>query len=300
MKYYGVPVFYSNLIGSVCLATSVIAGPIETMDIGDHTVEFVQEGSGRPVIFVHGSLSDLSVWDQFPALFSDEFNVIAYNQRYFGAKEWPDDGSGFSITTLFDDLIAFAEGLDQGPVDLVTWSMGGEIGINVTMMRPDLFRSAVHYEPVSMLDMSGVEGYEAASEELDNKFGPVFDALEAGNENEGAFRFIEAVFDLPEGGAQTYSSASIDMWKRNARTIIPNFSTDDPPEISCDQLQEVKTPTLILIGNQTYDDFSMQGSEHAKCLGNATLQVLENVNHNGPIKDPETFSTSVMNFLRAN
>ncbi|MEE9387791.1 MAG: hypothetical protein V3U96_04210, partial [Paracoccaceae bacterium] len=92
----------------------------------------------------------------------------------------------------------------------------------------------------------------------------------------------------------------VDMWKRNARTIIPNFSADDAPVISCAELGAVMTPTLVLVGGETYQDFAMLGSEHARCLGNATLKTMPGVNHGGPLADPVEFANVIMDFLSAN
>lgn len=302
MNFAQVSIRFATTLSLCLFATSTSAANVESVQIGDHKVEFVQEGgAGRPVVFVHGAMSDMHAWDAFPELISDEFNVIAFTQRYFGDQPWPDDGSGFQITTLFDDLIAFVEVLDVGKVDLVTWSLGGEVGINATMMRPDLFRSAVHFEPVSTLDMSGVENYAAANEELGAKFGPAFEALGNGQEIDAGLLFIEGVFDLPEGEAKKFPAATVDMWKRNARTMVPNFLTsDDPPPISCADLDEVQTPTLIVMGDQTYKDFELLASEHTRCLGNAKLDVINGVNHNGPLAAPEKLSELIMDFLRAN
>ena len=53
-------------------------------DVNGARLAYVEEGSGSPVVLVHGSLSDLRTWERTRSLLAKHYRVIAYSQRYFG------------------------------------------------------------------------------------------------------------------------------------------------------------------------------------------------------------------------
>jgi pimeloyl-ACP methyl ester carboxylesterase len=79
------------------------------VEIDGVRLQYVEQGSGEAMVFVHGAPSDLS-----------KYRFLAYTQRYFGTAPWPDDGKNFSIQTLADDLTKFITSLNAGPVHLVS------------------------------------------------------------------------------------------------------------------------------------------------------------------------------------
>lgn len=62
-------------------------------------IEYVEQGEGPPLVFVHGYISDHRVWDDQIRLFSRHHKVIAPSQRYFGTRQWRDRGERFSPST---------------------------------------------------------------------------------------------------------------------------------------------------------------------------------------------------------
>jgi hypothetical protein len=56
---------------------------IRTADIGHNiALHYVEEGTGTPVIFVHGSLSDGGYWVDQIGPFAKHYRAIAYSQRH--------------------------------------------------------------------------------------------------------------------------------------------------------------------------------------------------------------------------
>jgi hypothetical protein len=80
------------------------------VDIGDGvTLHYAEQGSGVPVVFVHGSLSDYSYWDPQLSAFSGRYRAIAYSRRYNPPNQNPAI-TGYSAVTDSDDLAAFVTG----------------------------------------------------------------------------------------------------------------------------------------------------------------------------------------------
>ena len=101
---HGTPVFAARrrnayhadpfLVGSNTAAQSPegvnpCPGQIEVNGI---PMSYVDDGSGEPVVFVHGAVSDPRAWEPIRAAIADKHRFIAPTLRYFGANEWLDKG----------------------------------------------------------------------------------------------------------------------------------------------------------------------------------------------------------------
>ncbi|MEZ5478886.1 MAG: alpha/beta hydrolase [Thiolinea sp.] len=264
------------------------------MAVDGVTLPYVSEGKGSPVVFVHGAIADLRAWDAYRTIISEHHQFIAYSQRYFGTGDWPDQGENFQRATHIQDLIQFVEGLKLGPVHLVTWSYSGEIGVHAILQRPDLFLSAVHYEPVLDNLVAGVAGGANATHELFREFGPAVQAAQNQQPEDAALRFIEAVFELEPGKA--VGEAGEPMWRDNGRTVPPYLAMKPPAALDCQDLGKLAVPTLVVQGAESFTRFSMMAEEVAHCVANGLLVTMAGVNHDGPYRQPEKLAGLIKSF----
>lgn len=87
-------------------------------------LHYEDQGSGRPVVLIHGwPLSGRSWESQAPALVDAGYRVITYDRRGFGSSAQPWDG--YDYDTFAGDLNALLEHLDIQDAMLVGFSMGG-------------------------------------------------------------------------------------------------------------------------------------------------------------------------------
>src|SRR5437667_10486634 len=77
------------------------------VEINGVRLQYVEQGSGEAMVFVHGAPSDLSSWEPVREGIASKYRFLAYTQRYFGTEPWPDDGKNCSIQTLADDRTKF-------------------------------------------------------------------------------------------------------------------------------------------------------------------------------------------------
>jgi len=96
---------------------------------------YVDEGNGRPVVLVHGGMSDHRIWDDHRPIIASRYRVIAPTLRYYRTSPWSDDGRNFAVQTHADDLATFIRMLDLGPVGVVGWSYGAVIGLAMAVLR---------------------------------------------------------------------------------------------------------------------------------------------------------------------
>ncbi len=265
------------LLCLVVPTTTPWAQTAKEVEINGFRAQYVEQGSGEPMVFVHGVPSDLRSWEPVREGIAKKYRFIAYTQRYFGTLPWPDDGKNFSIPT---------------------WSFGGLVAMQAAVKNPSLVRSLILYEPnvISVLPAESAEG-KAAREERSKMLAPVIAANKAGDAVQAAKLAREAVFQLGPGGFDREPQAVQTRVLDNARTMPLIFGAPAPPAITCDMLKNFPRPTLVMRGEKTQVFFVLISEAISKCIPAAQLVVLQNVNHNGPSRDPAAFTGAIFEFL---
>lgn len=271
---------------------------IKEVEVNGVRLQYLDQGSGEPVVFVHGVISDHRAWEPVRDEIARKYRFIALTQRYFGTGAWKDDGTKYSVATFSDDLAKFITSLDVGPVHLVGWSFGGQIAATAAMNNPPLVRRLILYEPtvLSVLPADSTEG-KVAREDRGKIFAPAAAASKAGDPVKATRLLLEAVFQLPPGGSDREPQAFQTMLDDNARTIPLVFAAPPPPDLTCDMLKNFTRPTLVMRGEKTQPSYAMTSEAIGKCVPGAVQIVLPNVNHDGPVRDPGAFSAAVLDFL---
>src|SRR6266853_3217478 len=116
-------------------------------------LHYVERGSGLPVVFVHGSLSDGGFWkDQLGPFVASGYRAIAYSRR-FNPPNTNIPQPGYSAATDADDLAALIEKLQLGKVHVVGHSYGARSALCLAVKHPELVRTLALAEPpaVSLL-----------------------------------------------------------------------------------------------------------------------------------------------------
>jgi pimeloyl-ACP methyl ester carboxylesterase len=279
------------------MAEAATAPAAKEVEVNGVRLPYVEQGSGKPVVLVHGAVADLRVWEPVREALAQNHRVIAYTQRYFGAAPWPDEGKAFSVATHADDLAKFVTYLNAGPVHLVGWSYGGTVAAVAAVNNPRLVASLVLYEPAlgTVLVPESPEAKQAAAERAP-MFGPAVAASNAGDHVQATLRLIEGVFQLPPGEAARQPEQWQAMWRDNARTV-PLLFAAPPPAATCDMLQGFTKPTLVLIGEETKSFFPVIAERVRACIPGAERVILSGVNHDAPVRDPAGFSAVVSQFV---
>ncbi len=98
-------------------------------------------GTGEPLLLLHGGYYDVNAWsNQIPEL-SKHFRVIAVDSRGHGSST--DGDQPLSYQLLTSDIIALMDYLKIPKVDVVGWSDGGVIAIQMGIYYPSRIKRAV-------------------------------------------------------------------------------------------------------------------------------------------------------------
>lgn len=269
------------------------------VEVNGAHLQYIEQGSGEPIVFVHGAPHDLRAWEPVREAIAKRYRFIAYTQRYFGTKPWPDEGKNYSIATHADDLVKFITSLNSGPVHLVGWSHGGVVAMSAAISDPSLVSSLVLYEAgmVSVLPADSPEG-KTAREDRARIFGPVGAAAsETGDFINAAKLLQEVVFGLQPGEFSSLPEDLKTVLLDNARVVPLIFAAPPPPAITCETLKDFTRPTLVMWGENTRECWSLPSKAIAKCVPGAQQVILKNVGHDGPVRDPAAFMAAIFEFL---
>jgi pimeloyl-ACP methyl ester carboxylesterase len=120
---------------------------IRTADVDGAALAYLEQGDGEPVVFVHGSASDLRTWKQQLPAVGASYRAIAYSRRYARPNEDLEPGAEDPMLQHVDDLVAFLQEREAAPAHLVGHSFGAFVALLVAIRSPRLVRSLVLAEP---------------------------------------------------------------------------------------------------------------------------------------------------------
>ena len=117
------------------------------LDIHGSLLEYTEQGSGHPLVLIHGSASDCRTWTAQQAEFAKRYRAIAYSRRHHWPNEPIPDGADYSMSEHLDDLETLVGALDAAPAHLVGHSYGAFLALLLAIRKPHLVRSLVLTEP---------------------------------------------------------------------------------------------------------------------------------------------------------
>ncbi len=97
---------------------------MKQVSIGGANWSYEEQGSGPPVVLIHGFPLDRRLWAGVALELSKSFRVLSIDLPGFGQSSL---GSGFTIASLADGIADFARQLQLGPFALTGLSMGGYV-----------------------------------------------------------------------------------------------------------------------------------------------------------------------------
>ena len=265
-------------------------------------LHYVDEGSGVPVIFVHGSLSDAGYWADQIGPFARHYRAIAYSRRYNAPNSNP-PRSGYSAVVDSDDLAAFMHTLHLKNVVVIGHSYGALTALFLAARRPELVRALVLAEPpaVSLLaDMHGGEAErgKAMFDDIQQRMVRPMQQAYRNADRQGAIRiFMAYVFNDPRAWDKMPQSSREQTLRDAHEWDVMMTRGTLFPAITPQAIQSISAPALILMGAKSYPFLGVIGRELARLLPESKTLVLPDAGHQMWLQDPETCRKDVESFL---
>lgn len=257
---------------------------------GDFQTHYIEEGSGDPVILVHGGgagADGVSNWTTCLPFFAARKRAIAVDLVGFGHSDKPDPAEfTYSQDARNAQLIAFIEALGLEKVSLVGNSMGGATSLGVAMQRPDLVENLV------LMGSAGMPG--PASPAL----APIidYDFTLA-----GMHRIIAALanphFTATEEQVQYRYELSAQPATRAAYSATMGWVREHGLAYTTEEIEQVKTRTLVVHGKDDLVVPLAHAYRFLELLENSSGYVIPNCRHWAMIEYPQLFSAVTLDFL---
>lgn len=261
------------------------------------TLNYIERGQGTPVVLVHGTLGDYRTWDGQFEPFSKRFRVISYSRRYHYPNSWTNNSADFSVSSHARDLAQFIKALKLPAVHLIGHSYGAFISFLVARDHPDAIRSLTLGEPpiMPLLKMTA-EGDALLTNFITTSIMPSGEAFKQGNDAEGVRRFLNGV--LGDGSYEKLPPHLRERMMDNAKELKGETSSQDLfPPITCEDVQKVKAPTLLLDGALSPKMFRLINDMLDHCLPNKERAVIPGASHGLEYENPRAFNETVLAFI---
>ncbi|WP_315767560.1 MULTISPECIES: alpha/beta hydrolase [unclassified Bradyrhizobium] len=224
-----------------------------------------QQG-GTPVILLHGGLANADYWGHQVEALAPHHMVVVMDSRGHGRSTR--DARAYGYDLMADDVVALMDELKIARADIVGWSDGGIIGLDLALRHKDRVGKVFAFAANSVT--SGVkDGVEK---------NPTFAAFieRAGHE----YRSNSATPNAYEDFVAQISK----MWAEQ-----PNWSDA--------QLQSITSPVWIVDGDHD-EAIKREHTEYlAATIPHAGLLILPNTSHFAFLQDPELFNAAMLRFL---
>jgi non-heme chloroperoxidase len=260
-------------------------------------LEYIENGQGDTVIFVHGSLGDSRSWRFQMEPFSKQYRAITYSRRYHYPYPGSGDSSDYSVELHAEDLASLIRGLGLQQSHIVGSSYGAYIALILTSKNQELVRSLTIGEPPILPWLEGTkEGAPLLADFMENVWEPLKKAFQRGDMDEGVRTFINGVmgqgtFDKlpPHAGASMMDNAQ----ELKDETISPgHFSA-----FSCEDAKKIKVPTLLLTGELSPPIFHPIIKRLQHCIPDAECSIIPKSSHAIHSGNPEAYNAKVLSFL---
>ena len=229
-------------------------------------IHYAIYGQGSPVIFLHGGLANTDYWgNQVPAV-AAHHTVILMDSRGHGRSTR--DARPYGYDLMADDVVALMDALKIQKADIVGWSDGGILGLDLAMRHKDrvgkVFAFAANTVTAGVVD--GVEK------------NPTFAA------------YIERA-------GHEYAEHSATPKEYDAFVDQISKMWADQPNWTDDQLKAIDTPVLVVDGDHDEAIKRAHTEYIAATIPHAGLLILPNVSHFAFLQDPDQFNFAILHFL---
>ena len=237
---------------------------VRTVDVNGAALAYRERGEGEPVVFVHGSASDLRSWEQQLPAIGTSFRAIAYSRRYARPNQDMEPGADDQMLPHVDDLSTLLLAMDAAPAHLVGHSWGGFVSLLTAVRRPELVRTMVLAEPpVLSLFMSTpprpsellrlfVRRPRTARAILGFTVKTAFPAMKAfrRGDDEQALQTFGSGY-LGKEGYERLSEPRRQQLRENVNTLRAQLLGAGFPPLSEEEVRRVVTPTLLMTGEHS-------------------------------------------------
>ena len=247
-----------------------------TLD-GGIRLNYIEAGSGAPVIFIHGTLGDLYMWTSFVDTFGKEYRAIAYSRRYnYPNKNSVQPRANHSTAVESKDLAEFITKLKLPPSHIVGYSYGGYTALHLAVDHPEMVRTLALAEPPLLPWLADMPGNQGEGKRMlmlqETRFvDPARKALNTGDEKKAIRIFVDYV--IRDGAFAELPEANKEALLRNAPEFVAEVTSENMfAPLTRRQVASLTMPVLMISGENSIGPLRLTDAELERALPQRTTK----------------------------
>ena len=238
---------------------------------------FIEAGEGHPLVLLHGLMGGLSNFDKMVSFFSEKgFKVYVPQLPIYDLPVL-----NTNLTTIAKFVIKFIETNIGKPVTIVGNSMGGHVGLILTLARPDLVQNLVLTGSSGLYERAFGDSFPRKNDRsyIRKKAEEVFYDPSVATED-----LVDEVFNVVNDRMKGIKTVML------ARSAIKHNMLNDLPKIS--------RPTCLIWGKQDKVTPPEVADEFKKLLPNSTLYWIDECGHAAMMEKPDEFNEILYDWVK--
>ncbi|MFW5873399.1 MAG: alpha/beta fold hydrolase [Bacillota bacterium] len=273
-------------------------------------------GSGEKLVLIHGNMTSSKHWDILMENLPENYHLLAPDMRGFGKSSY--NNRFDSLEDLALDLIDLLEQKNFNNFNLIGWSTGGGVAMEIAAKLPDQVKKLILLESVSTrgypIFKKDENGQPIPDELLKTKEEIASDPVQVlpvltaqKNNDKETMRQIwnSLIYTDNQPDEEKYEEYLEDMMtQRNLIDVdyaLANFNLSDQHnglQPGNNKAEEIEVPTLILQGDQDKVVTMDMAKTIKEDIGdNADIQILKNCGHSPLIDDINQLVEAITDFL---
>ena len=249
----------------------------------------LDEGSGPPILLVHGFPLDHRMWREQVSALSGEFRVIAPDLRGFGQSGWRQQPCTMEQFAADLDGLLAELGVSE-PVILCGLSMGGYIAFAFLREYAARVRALVLCDTRSAPDTTAgaMQRIETAKKVL------------AGGPDELIAGMLGKLLSLSSvnGQPQLLEDLRTMMTTAQVEAVAAALEGMAQRQDSTPMLAQIEVPTLVVVGSEDAITGPHEMRSVADAIPNAKFVAIEGAGHMAPLEHPAEVNAALLEFLR--
>jgi len=284
---------FATAMGLLLMASSAPQRKTRTIAVEGMSFAYVDLGSGPPVVLIHGSISDYREWSTQMEALAKHYRVIAYSRRYHWPNSPPGKDADATIPRQAEDLAAIIKSLGVAPANIVGHSYGGTVALFLALQHPELVRTLVLLEPPVPGALVGTPENEKVVKERQAVRDEMKQAFVSGDAEHVVRTYLARV---APGEFDQASPVTRSIYLANVSAFRLDF-TSPRPALTCEDLQRIAAPTLVLTGGRSAMGLQQTAVGVAHCLKRGNILKLPQATHHMQFDSSQEVNDAVLAFL---
>jgi 2-succinyl-6-hydroxy-2,4-cyclohexadiene-1-carboxylate synthase len=266
---------------------------IMQVPVNDITLNVEVNGAGPPLLLLHGFTGSAATWAPFVARLAPHRRIVAVDLIGHGRSDAPARAERYRMEQCVADLLALLDTLDIAQTDVLGYSMGGRVALQLTAAAPARVGALVlESSSPGLADPAERQARIAADEALADSI-----------ERDGLAAFVDRWEQLPLFASQAVLPAEIRARQRAQRmrsnpqglaNSLRGMGTGRQASL-WDRLPQLRMPTLLIAG-ELDQKYSAIAEQMAQALLNARKVIVPNAGHTVHLDQPDIFAATVLEF----